>query len=225
MRPVASRCRQQGFSLLEVLIALSIFVMVLVGLYQIFDANRAIHARGRGKIDVQQNARAAIDEIAREIRMAGYFPENFASPAPLIPLINPIQVGTDSLLAVYGDADASGASNVFLYCLSGSTILRVKSPSGVQAAYTCGGGQVLAENITSLRFTYYDATNTPIPNPPNTPYVLDGEGPGAVPPFASTTQRQALRSVLVTLTASENVAGQAPQTVSLTSNVRLRNIN
>jgi len=52
---------------------------------------------------------------------------------------------------------------------------------------------------------------------------------GPVPPvplFASTAQRGAVRRVVITLTATENVPGQQqPQTYTLTSNVRLRNLN
>jgi hypothetical protein len=87
--------------------------------------------------------------------------------------------------------------------------------------------EVMAESIIGLRFTYYDANDTPIPDPPGTPYTLDGEGPGGVPTFVDTTQRGAVRRVVVTLTARELVPGQPgqTQTYTLTSDVRLRNSN
>ncbi len=215
---------QAGFTLVEVLISLSIFLLVLLGIYELFDWNRATYVSSQRKVDVQQNARVALDEIVRQIRMAGYFPENFTTP-PASPLLsNPIQIATDVALAIYGDPDGSGASNVFLYCLDGSLVRRQTGAQGVLASYTCTAGQILAENVTSLQFTYYDTTNTPIPNPPTPAYQLDGQVVGALPTFAATAQRGGVRTVLITLTAREDVPGQAPQIYTLTSTVRLRNL-
>ena len=213
---------QEGFTLIEILISLSIFLLVLLGIYELFDWNRATYVSSQRKVDVQQNARVALDEIVRQIRMAGYFPENFPTP-PTPALANPIQIATDVALAIYGDVDGSGASNVFLFCRDGSFVRRQTGGQGVLAAYNCTAGQILAENVTSLQFTYYDTNNTAIPDPPTPAYQLDAQVLGAVPTFASTAQRGAVRTVLITLTAREDVPGQPPQVYTLTSSVRLRN--
>jgi prepilin-type N-terminal cleavage/methylation domain-containing protein len=216
---------RKGFTLIEILISVSIFALVLIGIYNLFDTGRATYVSGQGKVDVQQNARAALDEIVREIRMTGYFPENFTTP-PASPLLaNPIQVATNAGLAVYGDADGSGTSHVFLFCLDGTLVRRQIATQGVANSYVCSRGDILAENVTSLSFSYLGATNTSIPNPPTAPYQLDSQVLGAAPSFATTTQRRAVRTVLVTLTATEVVPGQQPQTYTLTSSVRIRNPN
>jgi len=229
--------RAGGFTLIELLIAMSIFLLILLGVYQVFETNRATYMSGTRKVDIQQNARVALDEIAREIRMAGYFPENYDSnTANDLANPRPIQVAQNSGLAIFGDADGSGASSIFLYCFSGNTVIRKKTTvtggavTGPAAAYTCSGGDTLGENIATLKFTYYDGDNTPIPNPPTLPYTLDAEGMGSVPPFTSTAQRGAVRIVVVTLVATEDVQGvrvpgQQAQSITLTSSVRLRNIN
>jgi prepilin-type N-terminal cleavage/methylation domain-containing protein len=222
--PQGTSRSRKGFTLIEILISVSIFALILIGIYNLFDTSRATYVSGQRRVDVQQNARAALDEIVREIRMTGYFPENFTTP-PASPLLaNPIQVATNAALAVYGDLDGSGASNVFLFCLDGSLVRRQKAAAGGVTAYTCASGQVMAEYVTSLSFTYLGANNTPLPNPPTAPYQLDAQGLGAVPSFATTTQRAAVRTVLITLTTTEVVPGQQPQTYTLTSSVRLRNL-
>lgn len=232
------RCvrRAGGFTLIELVIAMSIFLVVLLAVYEMFETNRATYMTGTRKVDIQQNARVALDGIGREIRMAGYFPENYDNNAAN-DLVNPqpIQVAQNSGLAIFGDADGSGASNIFLYCLSGNTVMRKKTVTGgavtgPAAAYTCSAGDTLAENIATLKFTYYDGNNTPIPNPPTLPYTLDAEGMGNVPPFATTAQRAAVRTIVITIQATESVQGvlipgQQPQSITLTSSVRLRNIN
>lgn len=221
--------KELGHSLLETIISLAVFLLVLFAVYIVLQTNQTIYAKGEGKVDVQQGARAAMDQIATLLRNAGYFPENFdANPAN--DLVNPvaIQVATDNALAVYGDADGSGTSNVFLFCFNGTALIRVRAAVGTPAAYDCNQGQVLGLNLANPRFAYFDANNNPIPNPPTPPYQLDGEGLGPVPPvplFASTAQRRAVRRVVITLTATENVPGPQPQTYTLTSNVRLRNLN
>lgn len=216
---------QKGFSLVELLIYLVLFLLILGSILQIFESHRSTYASGEKKMDAQQNARVAMDEIARQLRMAGYFPENFDSNSGNDLDANAIQVATDTALAVLGDADGSGTSNVFLFCLDGSNLRRGKGTNGVANAYTCSSGEILAQNITSLRFTYYDSNNASLPNPPTTPYVLDGEGEGAVPSFSDVTQRDAVRRVVTTITVTEAVPRQASQVYTLTSDVRLRNVN
>jgi prepilin-type N-terminal cleavage/methylation domain-containing protein len=236
MRPPRS-LRPRGFTLLELLIAANILVIGMLGLYLAFDTTWATYSRGQGRTDVQQNARVAMDQMARQIRIAGYFPENFTTPPAVPALANPLQVASDNALAIYGDADGSGGSNVFLFCLSQDLsnparpvylLRQVRGAAGLAASYTCAGGSILAEfpaaSGTSLRFTYYDANGTPIPNPSTSPYALDGQGLGAAPTFGVTTQRAAVRRVLMTLTALQDVPGHEPQRLVLTSDVRLRNL-
>jgi Tfp pilus assembly protein PilW len=201
---------------------MSIFMIVLLGIYLVFDAHHKIFASGESRADVQFNARYTMAQMARQIRMAGYFPENFATPPAAPASTNGLQVATDTALAIRGDADGSGTSNVFLFCVPAGTtnLIRVKAAVGTLAAYTCAGGTILGRNITNLAFAYFGANNAPI-----TPAPLDGETVGAIPAFGSTAQRSLVRRVVITLTATEAVPGQQDQVYTLTSDLRLRNLN
>ena len=66
--------RQDGFSLIELMVAMSIFLLILVGIFQVFDPSRNAYQVSERKLDVQQNARVAMDRMSRQLRMAGYFP-------------------------------------------------------------------------------------------------------------------------------------------------------
>lgn len=215
-----ARQNQRGVTLIELLISMSIFMIVLLGIYLIFDTHFKIFASGESRADVQFNARYTMAQMARQIRMAGYFPENFATPPAVPASTNGLQVATDTALAIRGDADGSGTSNVFLYCLNAGSLIRVKGAVGTPAAYTCAGGTILGRSITSLTFAYFGTNNTPI-----TPAPLDGENVGAVPAFGSTAQRALVRRVVITMTARETVPGQLDQIYTLTSDLRLRNLN
>jgi len=222
-----SEQHRNGFTLIEILISMAIFLMLFMGIYQVLDANRMTYHTGQMKLDAQQTARLALNEIVRRLRMAGYFPENF-SPTPPSPLLaNPIQVATNSGLAIYGDAEGSGTSTVFVFCRdTGNVLRRVTGPPTQDATFACANGELMAENITALGFTYYDGNGNPIPSPPTAPFQLDSQDlNGAVPGFGTTTQRAAVRSIMVSLTAQGTSPGQRTQSYTVTSTVRLRNVN
>ena len=218
----APRRRGNGFTIVEVLVALSIFLLILMGIMQVFEPSNLAYQSSQRKLNVQQNGRVAMDVMARQIRMAGYFPENIDANAAN-DQTNSIEIATNTALAVAGDLDNSGATNTFFFCLDSGGLRRVRGARGAVGSYTCSNGEVLAESVSSVGFAYYDGNNNPVPNPPAAPYQLDGQAPGAAPNFAVTAQRAAVRRVVITLTARETVPNQPAQTYTLTSDVRLRN--
>ena len=221
MRPVPVR-GQDGFTLVELMVAMSIFLLILVGIFQVFDPSRNAYQVSERKLDVQQNARVAMDRMARQIRMTGYFPENVDNDNTN-DLQNPIQVGTESALSVAGDLDGTGASNVYTFCRDAAGLRRVSGAIGAGAAYTCANGQLMAESVTALSFAYFDSANNPVPNPPTGPFNLDAQGLGGAPTFVNVAQRSIVRRIVIMVTARQNVPGQPAQTYTLASDVRLRN--
>jgi len=221
MRPGVLR-GQDGFTLVELMVAMSIFLLILVGIFQVFDPSRNAYQVSERKLGVQQNARIAMDRMARQIRMTGYFPENVDADTTNN-LFNPIQVATESGLAIAGDLDVTGASQLYTFCLDAQGLKRVRGAIGAGASYICGNGEVMAESVTALRFAYFDSANNPVPNPPGATFNLDAQGFGGAPAFATVTERSAVRRVVIMVTARENVPGQPAQTYTLTSDVRLRN--
>lgn len=215
---------QRGFTVLEMLIASALFMIALMAIGVVFDSNRRSYVRGEIAVDVQQNARLALAEMAREIRMAGFYPENFTIPAASPALVNPVQLATETAVAIYGDIENSGTSEVFLYCLDGTTLRRGSAPQGDTSAYWCPATDVLAENVTGLRFTYFDENNDPIPDPPGASFELDGEDEGSVPDFSDVTQRSAVRRIAIALTVEEPIPGHGTETYEVGSEVLLRNV-
>jgi type IV pilus assembly protein PilW len=212
--------RDDGFTLVEVMIATAVFMLILAGVFQIFVPSTATYALSQRRLNAQQNARVAMDLVTRQIRMAGYFPENIDTD-PANDLSNRVRIASNAALAVYGDLDGSGASQVFLFCLSNGLRVIRGAPDAV-TSYECANGDVMAESVTALSFAYFDANNDPVPSPPTTPYALDAQAVGALPDLGDTTERGAVRRIVVSLTARETGAA-GPQTYSLTSDIRLRN--
>lgn len=214
---------QAGFSILEALISLSIFLAVLAAVLATYTPSRRLYTRGERKADIQQNARLAMAEMAKQIRMAGFFPENFTDPPPATREAGAIRLATEREVAIYGDADGGGSSNIFFFCLDDTTVRRKRAAPDAVDAYTCSGGEILAEGVSDLTFVYYDAAGDPVPDPPTGSYQLDDQGPGAVPELDDTAQRDSVRRVVAMLTTEVDVQGRGPQIFTLTSDIWLRN--
>lgn len=65
--------RSRGVSLIELMVALLIGAVLVLGLVQVFSASRTAYQLSEGMSRVQENARFAMDYLQRDIRMAGHF--------------------------------------------------------------------------------------------------------------------------------------------------------
>lgn len=70
------RKEEEGFTVVEVLVASVIFAIVLLPIFQMYSTSRTTYAKGEVKTTLQQNARAAMEVISRELRMIGYDPNH-----------------------------------------------------------------------------------------------------------------------------------------------------
>ena len=68
------RNNESGFTLIELLIAMTIGLIILTALSSTFLMQRKIYDIQEQVVEMVQNARAAMDMMTREIRMAGYDP-------------------------------------------------------------------------------------------------------------------------------------------------------
>lgn len=64
--------KKRGVTLIELLIALVMSSILIAALYRVFISQQKIYTVQDQVVDIQQNLRIAIDQMTREIRMAGY---------------------------------------------------------------------------------------------------------------------------------------------------------
>lgn len=69
-RPRESLREERGFTLAEVLVAMTLLVVVLFALYAVFDATVRIFDLGRDELQAVESARLGLDKMQREIRAA-----------------------------------------------------------------------------------------------------------------------------------------------------------
>lgn len=210
---------QAGVTLIEMLVTTTIFLVVLYGVYVVYDTGEANYIKGRLTWDAQSQSRVALERMAREIRMAGY-----NSPTKVG---DPLVIATDDTLSFHGDVGDGNGLRYVTYSLRdcagtpGTTLYRNSS------ATTYCGGDAFIEGVTGLKFTYYELNNVPIPYPLTTGYQLDSQTPvtGASVPSAPAPggQRDRVRQVKIALTVQQQT-GNTTVPFTVTTDVALRNL-
>jgi hypothetical protein len=199
------------------LVSVSIFLIVLFGVYIVYEAGEWNYTTGTAKWDVQSQARLALDRMTREIRMAGY-----ASPK----VSDPVVIATNDTLAIRADLDGSGPQYITYTRRDCSGTEGTVLYRNLSTTTFCGGDPFI-EGITALTFTYYELNNLPVPSPLPSTYALDGQGivtgtgtPGAP---AAGGQRDRVRQVKISLTLQQQLKGRTVP-FTITTDVALRNL-
>jgi Tfp pilus assembly protein PilW len=212
--------------LVETLVVAALFSLVIAGVYLLYTTMQATMSRGELKSDLQQNARVALDQMAREIRMAGYDPSG-AIPALVLQPKAAIRAATPGCLSFVADVSGSGTSKQITYDLNGTTVRRrVDNWDGVNAFVLAGGAQPQAESLNLLTFTYYDAYDQVL-----TP--ASWTSTQRCPPVAYASsqanvqldywQMRQVRRVAIVVQTQSARPGIPSEFYTLTSDVRLRN--
>jgi prepilin-type N-terminal cleavage/methylation domain-containing protein len=221
-----------GFSLAEILMATAISSVVLLALYLLYDINQVTFLKGEQQADLQQNARIAMDRIIRELRLMGSDPSgtltggpappgggpggqaNCANPPPATP--QAIENAEATCIRLYADVDSQtplATERVeYSYDCAAQRVRRQ-----VWTATGSGGAQPLAERVTGLVFTYYDANNNILGGGP----VVGCPPPSNAVPVGSLSS---IQRISVTITTQDAQTGSKAQPFTLRAEVRPRNL-
>jgi len=145
----------RGFTLVEILVALAVSGIVLSGIYSTYQSQQRSYILQDQIAQVQQNLRAAMYLLTRELRLAGYDPSGSAGAGIVAGgWTNP---GTSLRFTKddngNGDVADPGENLTYnLYPSGGIQKLGRKNPDQ---------NQPVAENIDVLWFVYLNANNLP----------------------------------------------------------------
>jgi type IV pilus assembly protein PilW len=147
--------KESGFTLVELLIAMTIGLIILAALSSTFLMQRKIYDVQEQIVEMVQTARAAMDMMTREIRIAGYNPANVSFDG--IP-----HNANSSTIDVYADLNGNGSidttSGTYEHITysydSANKLIRRNTNTG-------GGNQPFAENIDSFSVSYLNANGGP----------------------------------------------------------------
>lgn len=145
-----------GFTLIELLIAMAVGLVLLGAMYGVFTMYNKSFGTQEQIAEMQQSARASMDMMTREMRMAGYNPTGAAG-------FDGIPYNADSsTIDVYADLNnipgidnPVGSYEHITYSYdSANKLIRRNTNTG-------GGAQPFAENIQSVTFNYLNSAGNP----------------------------------------------------------------
>ena len=140
--------KENGFTLVELLIAITIGLIVLGVLVSTFIIQRKTYDVQEQLTEMVQNARAAMDIITREALMAGFNPSGAAFNG--IPYsAGQLQISAD----LNGNGVTTDTNENIVYTFDGAN-LEIDRDTG-------GGAQTLAKNIQAFSFSYLDGGGNP----------------------------------------------------------------
>lgn len=160
-----------GFTLIEVLITLAISGVIMTGVYTAFKSQQDSYLAQEQVAEMQQNIRAGLDMMVRDVRMAGFDPEGSAGAGITTASAGQLSftkdlnsdgdTGDTNEAVDYGFTPAMSNPN---YDVGRDGIPDVDSDSdGVPDAMPlgrqiggAGGYQRIAENIQAIEFNYLD---------------------------------------------------------------------
>jgi len=146
--------KESGFTLVELLIAMTIGLIILTALSSTFLIQRDAYDDQEQIAEMVQNARAVMDMMTREIRLAGYDPTGTmqrSNPTNAdfvgIPYnANKLEIFAD----LNGDADTDDTNEYIKYTMDSDYPFEIRRDTG-------GGRQEFALNIQSFPFVYFDS--------------------------------------------------------------------
>jgi prepilin-type N-terminal cleavage/methylation domain-containing protein len=175
---------QQGFTLVELLIAMVIFGVVLTGVIRMFTNTGHYHSSQEMLVDLTQDLRAVKQLMTQELREAGCNPEDKGSFGFEVKTSkNSITTANNSIhftrdidngdgdstpepdgdakdpnedITYYRTSDASCSSPAGLIMAAGN------ASQGCLRRDTGGGGMPVMPNVTEFRLSYFDENNTDI---------------------------------------------------------------
>ncbi|MCP5004602.1 MAG: prepilin-type N-terminal cleavage/methylation domain-containing protein [Planctomycetes bacterium] len=137
-----------GFTIVELMVGSVISLIVLGIAFSMFNVQRKVFSVQEQRSEMQQNVRAAMDMMVREIRMAGYDPQNTGFVE--------IAAGTSTATSLQVSADLDGSGGI----VGSETITYSYDALNDQIDRDIGGGfQPFVENIASMNFSYFDASD------------------------------------------------------------------
>jgi len=148
----------KGFTLIELMVALAATSILAACIYATYITQLKSHTTQKQVVEMQQNLRAAMQLIEREVRMAGYDPRRTANAGVTTMLGNTLTFDMD----LTEDGDVTDANEQVSYALAtdaaGNQFLGRNASDG-------NGLQPLAVNIDAFNFVYLDNTATPTTDP------------------------------------------------------------
>jgi len=166
---ISTNNNHKGFSLIELMVVMAISSIVMAGIYMFYQSNLRSHITQQALVDMQQDMRAAMYMMTREIRVAGYDPSRSTAATFTIASIAEVQFQLDD--NGDGDFDDGGGNDPneqVRYVLSNDADgdgVADGTPCNLVRQEWADPVQVVALNIDALNIVYLDQDGTDLIDP------------------------------------------------------------
>jgi type IV pilus assembly protein PilW len=145
--------RHHGFTLVELMITVAISGFIIAAIYSAYLAQQRSYVTQEQVAQMQQNIRAAMDIMTRELRMTGFDPTGGAITG--IETANPGLISFTQDTNSDGDSDDSEENLSYSLYVAADGIQKLGRRDNNDAAPAF---QAVAENFDVIEFNYLDAT-------------------------------------------------------------------
>ena len=149
-------CSSQGYTLIEVMMALGLSLLTISAVYSLYVQELKTHGVRENILDMQQQARVVVDLVSREIMMAGFDPRGVNRDNDLTNDFDGITYDPDKLSL---SADLNG--NGIIGDANESIIYVHDAAAYVLRRNTGGGNQPFGEDIERFVIDYLDQAGNP----------------------------------------------------------------
>lgn len=159
-----NRRKENGFTLVELLVAMAMAVVVMAAIYTLYKSQQESYIAQDQVVEMQQNVRASLYQMARDLRMAGFNPLRSPNVGGFV-----TQLPDDG-----GGATTTNTTNIAFTIDQDSNGVIDVDADDEQIAYRLATGalqkfrvsddtwQTVADNISALDFVYLDPSGTDI---------------------------------------------------------------
>jgi prepilin-type N-terminal cleavage/methylation domain-containing protein len=143
-----------GFTFIELMITITIWLAVLLALYGIFDMGVRVFRVGNNKVEAVESARVGLAKMERELRQAYSYDSGSGQnhlfwtsgtpTTPAFPAATSVTFGND----LNGNRQIDVATEEITYALNGTTLRR--------------NGEPAVESVEAVTFEYLDVNRVPV---------------------------------------------------------------
>jgi type IV pilus assembly protein PilW len=167
--PKDRRHRQQGFTLTELLVVMAMTGIIMAAVYSTYKSQQDSYVVQEQVVEMQQNLRAALFLLAKDLMAAGFNPAKNPSIEGFLPEIpddNPTPETSTSAtsLAMTADLDMDGSINTDDHTEQLAYRFNAGSLTLEKFMYDSGAWnwQTVADNIEGINFVYLDGDGNPL---------------------------------------------------------------
>jgi type IV pilus assembly protein PilW len=192
------RKQEQGFTLVELLVAIAMLGIVMAAIYSTYKSQQDSYVAQEQVAEMQQNLRASLYQMARDLRMAGFNPQRSPNVGGFVTQLPDDGGGTTTTdaitIALTIDQDADGT--IDLDDNNEQIAYRLDAANNRLEKFwvSTDTWQTVADNIDAVDFVYLDPSGTDI-----TAQVI--ATPTTIYPSTNLPYIDSIRSVEISLVA------------------------